>query len=181
MCFTWVTSYSEWPSFSLCKTAMTIVSSQAPTSLIQLDSLTLQLFIIGMLNQGDSMPQGTLGVLFVQSLSHVRLFVTPSWTAAGQASLSSMPGSLLKLMTIELVMSFNHIILSPPCPLAFNLSQHQGLFQWVGSSHQVAKVLELQLQHQSFQWIYRVDFPPWGHFLFFTTGGSSYWHLVDRG
>ena len=41
---------------------------------------------------------------------------------------------------------------------SFNLSQHQGLFQWVSSSHQVAKVLELQLQHQSFQWIFRTDF-----------------------
>ena len=40
--------------------------------------------------------------------------------------------------------------LSPPSPAAFNLSQHQGLFQGVSSSHQVAKVLELQLQHQSF-------------------------------
>ena len=39
-----------------------------------------------------------------------------------------------------------------------NLSQHQGLFQWVISLHQVAKVLELQLQHQSFQWIFRTDF-----------------------
>ena len=47
--------------------------------------------------------------------------------------------------------------LSPPSP-AFSLSQHQGLFQWVGPSHQVARVLELQLQHQSFQWIFRVDF-----------------------
>ena len=37
-----------------------------------------------------------------------------------------------------------------PSPPTFNLSQHQGLFQWVGSSHQVAKVLEFQLQHQSF-------------------------------
>ena len=44
---------------------------------------------------------------------------------------------------------------SPP---AFNLSQHQGLFQWVGSSHQVAKVWELQLQHQNFQRVFRVDF-----------------------
>ena len=44
--------------------------------------------------------------------------------------------------------------LSSPSPPAFNLSQHQGLFQWVGSSHQVAKVLELQ--HQPFQWIFRV-------------------------
>ena len=48
--------------------------------------------------------------------------------------------------------------LSPPSPSAINLSQHQGLFQWVSSSQQVAKVLELQLQHQSFQWIFRVDF-----------------------
>ena len=48
--------------------------------------------------------------------------------------------------------------LSSPSPAAFNLSQHQGLFQWVSSSHQVARVLEFQLQHQSFQWIVRVDF-----------------------
>ena len=48
--------------------------------------------------------------------------------------------------------------LSSPSPPAFNLSQHQGLFQGVSSSHQVAKVLELQLQHQSFQWIFRTDF-----------------------
>ena len=45
--------------------------------------------------------------------------------------------------------------LSSPSPPAFNLSQHQGLFQWVGSLSQVAKVLELQ--RQSFQWIFRVD------------------------
>ena len=45
-----------------------------------------------------------------------------------------------------------------PSPPAFNLSQHQSLFQWVSSLHQVAKVLELQLQHQSFQWICRTDF-----------------------
>ena len=41
---------------------------------------------------------------------------------------------------------------------SFSLSQHQGLFQWVCSSHQVAKVFELQFQHQSFQWIFRTDF-----------------------
>ena len=45
-------------------------------------------------------------------------------------------------------------ILSSPSPPTFNLSQHQGLFQWVSSSHQVAKILEFQLQHQSFQWIF---------------------------
>ena len=48
--------------------------------------------------------------------------------------------------------------LLPPSPFAFNLSQRLGLFQWVSFSHQVAKVLELQFQHQSFQWIFRVDF-----------------------
>ena len=47
--------------------------------------------------------------------------------------------------------------LSSPSPLAFNLSQDQGLFQWVSSSHQVSKVLEFQLQHQSFQWTLRTD------------------------
>ena len=45
-----------------------------------------------------------------------------------------------------------------PSPPAFSLSQHQGLFQRVSSLHQVAKVLELQLQHQSFQWTFRIDF-----------------------
>ena len=44
--------------------------------------------------------------------------------------------------------------LSSPSP-AFNLTQHQGLFQWVGSLHQVVKVLELKFQHQSFQWIFK--------------------------
>ena len=65
---------------------------------------------------------------------------------------------LLKLMFIESVMPSNQLShpLSPPSPLAFNLSQHQGLFQWVHCSHQVAKGLELQLYHLSFQRIFRV-------------------------
>ena len=48
--------------------------------------------------------------------------------------------------------------LSPPSPLALNLCQYQGLFQWVGPSHQMAKILDLQLQHQSFQNIFKVDY-----------------------
>ena len=44
--------------------------------------------------------------------------------------------------------------LSSPSPPAFNISQHQFVFQWVGSSHQEAKILELRLQYQSFQWIF---------------------------
>ena len=87
----------------------------------------------------------------VQSLSHVQLFVTP-WTAACQASLSiTNSQSLLKLMSTESVMPSNHLILSSPSPPTFNLSQHQSLFKLVSSLHQVAKVLEFQLQHQAFQ------------------------------
>ena len=48
--------------------------------------------------------------------------------------------------------------LSSPSQPAFTLSQHQGLFQRVGSLYQVAKLLEFQLQHQSFRWIFRTDF-----------------------
>ena len=94
----------------------------------------------------------------VQSLSHVWLFATP-WRAARQASLSiTNSQSLLKLMPIESVMPSSHLILChpllllPPSP-----SQLQGLFQWVNSSPEVAKVLEFQLQHQSFQWTPRTD------------------------
>ena len=49
--------------------------------------------------------------------------------------------------------------LSSPSPPAPNPSQHQGLFQWVNSSHEVAKILEFQLHHQSFQWTPRTDLP----------------------
>ena len=47
--------------------------------------------------------------------------------------------------------------LSSPSPPAFSFSQHQGVFQWVGASHHMAKVLEFKHQHQSFQWIPRTD------------------------
>ena len=76
-----------------------------------------------------------------------------------QASLSfTISQSLLGRMSIRSVMSSNHLILSPSSLAALNLSQHSGLFQWVGSSNQLAKVLQLQLQHQSFQWMFKVDF-----------------------
>ena len=48
-------------------------------------------------------------------------------------------------------------LLSSPSLPALNLSQHQGLFQWVSSSNQVAKILEFQLQHQSYQWTPRIN------------------------
>ena len=93
----------------------------------------------------------------VQSLSHVWLSATHrlqharlpcpsptpraysnSWPLVGDAIQPSHP-------------------LSFPYPPTFNLSQNQGLFQWVNSLHQVAKLLEFQVQHQSFQWIFRTD------------------------
>ena len=82
---------------------------------------------------------GPTSVQSVQSLSHVWLLATP-WTAARQSSLSiTNSQGLLKLMSIKLVMPYNHLILSSPSLPALNLAQHQGLFQWVTSSHQVAK------------------------------------------
>ena len=79
----------------------------------------------------------------------------------------SMPGFLICHHLLEFAQVHGHCIgdaiqpshsLWSPSSAAFNLSQHQGLFQWVSSSYQVAKVLELQLQHQSFKWIFRVGF-----------------------
>ena len=69
------------------------------------------------------------GISSVQLLSHVQLFATP-WTAARQAFLSfTISQSLLKFMSIELLMPSNHLILLPsPFPFSFNLSQHQDLF-----------------------------------------------------
>ena len=94
-------------------------------------------------------------------LSRVQLSAT-LWTIAHKALLFfTICQSALKLMSIESVMLCNYLTLCSPTPhfsFAFSLSQHQGLFQWVGTLPQVAKVLALQLKHQSFQWIYRVDF-----------------------
>ena len=86
-------------------------------------------------------------IVVVQSLSCVQLFVT-LWTAAHQTSLSfTISRSLLKFIFTELVMLSNHLILC--CPLLLLPSIFPSIR--VGFSHQVAKVLELQLQHQSFQ------------------------------
>ena len=63
--------------------------------------------------------------------------------------------------------------LSPSSPAAFNLSQHQGLFHWVHCSHQVAKVLEIQLQHQSFQWIMSNSLQPHGLYSPWNSPGQN--------
>ena len=94
----------------------------------------------------------------VQLLSCVWLFVTPMDC--------SMPGFPFHHQLPELTQTHVHWVgdaiqpshpLSSPSSPAFNLSQHQGLFKWVNSSHQVAKGLKFQLQHQSFQYTPRTD------------------------
>ena len=101
-----------------------------------------------------------LPLLFVvQLLSRVQLFWTP-WTVADQAPpSSSISWSLLKLMSLESVMPSNHLILCRPHALLSSIIPSIRVF-----SNELAlcikwpKVLELQLQHQSFQWIFIVDF-----------------------
>ena len=93
----------------------------------------------------------------VQSLSGVRLFVTP-WTAACQPSLSiTNSQSLPKLMSVELVMPSNHLILCHPPSSLLQFFPASRSFKWVSPSHHEVKVLEFQLQHQSFQWTLRTD------------------------
>ena len=76
---------------------------------------------------------------------------------------SLVPHPLLKFAQVHIDCTGDAI--QPSCPLmpsspsALNLSQHQGLFQGVSCSYQMTKVLKLQLQHHSFQWVFRVDFP----------------------
>ena len=95
----------------------------------------------------------------VQSLSWVRIFCDPMDC--------SIPGFPVHHQFPEFTQT--HVpwvgdAIQPSQPLssnsspALNLSQHQGLFKWVSPSHKVTKALEFQLQHQSFQWIFRTDF-----------------------
>ena len=84
------------------------------------------------------------------SVTQLCLTLTP-WTAARQASLSfTISWNLLKLMSIESVMPSNHFVLCYPLLLLPSSFPRISLSQYVSTLHHVAKVLELQLQHQSF-------------------------------
>ena len=101
-------------------------------------------------------------------------FMDPKFTSVAQSCPTlcnpmecSMPGLPVHHQLLELTQTHVHWVgdaiqpshpLPSPSPPAFNLSQHQGLFKWVSSSHQVVKVLEFQLWHESFQWIFRTNF-----------------------
>ena len=105
----------------------------------------------------------TKSYMRAKSVSSVQLCLTlcDPMNCSNQSSLSiTNSWSLLKLMSTESVLPsirWSHP-LSSPSPPAFNLSQHQGLFKLISYSHQVTKILEFQLQHQSFQWTFRTDF-----------------------
>ena len=109
-------------------------------------------------------------LITLQSLfCHISQFssITQSCLALCNPMDCNMPGFPVHYQFLELAQTHVHWVgdaiqpllpLSSPSPPAFNLSQHEGLFQWGSSSHQVAKVLEFQLQRQSFQWIFRISF-----------------------
>ena len=85
------------------------------------------------------------------------------WPYGLQHTSFPVPHHLLKFTQVH-IRYFGDAIqpshpLMPSSPSALNLSQHQRLFQWVSCSNQITKILEFQLQHQSFQWVFEVDFP----------------------
>jgi len=94
----------------------------------------------------------------VQSVSHARLCDPLDCSMPGLPVHHQLPQlSQTHVHQVSDAIQSSHP-LSSAFPPAFNLSQHQGLFKWVTSTHQVAEVLKFQLQHQSFQWICRTDF-----------------------
>ena len=105
--------------------------------------------------------------MFFQTITSVQFSsVAQSYPTLCDPMNHSMPGFPVQNQLLEFTQTHVHRVgdaiqpchpLSPPSP-ALNLSQHHALFQWVSSSHQVAKVLELRLQHQSLQRILRIDF-----------------------
>ena len=85
------------------------------------------------------------------------MLCTPiDWSTTGFPVHHNLLEFLLKFMAIELVMLSNHLILCHPFSICLQSFAASESFQWVGSLHQMAKILELK--HQSFQWIFGVDF-----------------------
>ena len=92
----------------------------------------------------------------VQSLSHVRLFATPWITAWPGLPVHHQLPKFTHVHRVSDAIQASHPLSSPSPPASYP-SQHQSLFQWVNSSHEVAKVLEFQLHHHSSQRNPRAD------------------------
>ena len=107
-----------------------------------------------------------LGLTYIHYWSVQFSSVTQSCPTLCDLMDCNMPGLPVHHQLLELIQTHVHGVsdaIQPSHPLSsssptLSLSQHQGLFKWVSSLHQVAKGLEFQVQHQSFQWIFRTDF-----------------------
>ena len=137
-------TWATWLSLSFCSEFCTnFTSSDRPSLNIPSKIAPFACYSVSLISSVaqscptlcDSMNHSTLGLPVQQQLTE---FTQTHVHRVGDATQSSHP-------------------LSSPSPPAPNPSQHQSLFQWVSSSHEVAKVLEFQLQHQSFQWTRRTD------------------------
>ena len=135
------------------------------------DGLALLLFILKQIDlhrRTISLFHKTLGLFVhyyltssnssVQSLSQVQLCDPMDCSTPGLPVHYQIPEfTQTHVYWVGDAIQTSHPLLAPSPP-AFNLSQHQGLFKWVSSLQQVAKVLEFQLQHQPFQWMFRTHF-----------------------
>ena len=147
----------QW-QFWLLSGRWTCIKSENPRVVLSLSSRTYEVLRVKIQGSSHCGSKRSQDEESVQSLSRVWL---------RDPTDCSTPGFPVHHQLPELAQTHVHWVcdaiqpshpLWSPSPPAFNLSQHQGLFQWVSSLHQVAKVLELPLQHQSFQWIFRTDF-----------------------
>ena len=152
--------YSSIDGYLGCSHVLAIVSSAAMNVGVYVSfSITISL--------GYMPGSGTVGSTTSTFFSSVQFgSVTQSCLTLCNPMDYSTPGFPAHHQLPELTQTHVHRVgdaIQPSYPLlstslpAFNLSKHQGLFQWVTSSHQVAKLLEYQLQHQSFQWMLRTD------------------------
>ena len=108
--------------------------------------------------EGTANKDARVGAVVVQLPSCVWLCDPMDCSTPGPPVPHHLP-EFAQVMSIESVMPSNHLILCHPLLLLPSVFPSiRVFFQWIGSSHQVAKVWDLQLQHQSFQWVFRVDF-----------------------
>ena len=149
--------------FSHCR----LTQSSQNTSVNSGNLFSLKFLVLGLSSRANILPH-LCGIYLIHMYTLIQFSsVTQSFATLCEPMNCSTPGlpvhhqlpqfTQTHAYRVGDAMQQSHPLLSP-FPPTFNLSQHQSLFKWVCSSHQVAKVLEFQLQHQFFQWIFRTDF-----------------------